>query len=105
MSNKSESVEFVVIDIPVPTYQEGPVMRPCTVAFRRVGARTVELGLAICNTSQETFSAHNGRAVALGRLVRRPIRVTSEAKTTDGIAAMLERSATVENLWRANRSR
>ena len=100
---KESSVQFHVCDIVVPTFQEGNVVRACTVAYRRVGPRTLEGGLAVCNALRDTFSASNGQTVALGRLVRRPILVTSEARTPEGLSAALARAATIQNLWRATR--
>lgn len=103
MSNRIPSnTQFSVLDVFVPTFN-GIVIRPATVAYRRTGTRTISIGMAICNQDVEIFSAEQGRDIAVGRLVKRPITITSEARTPDGIEAAIRRSATAENLINSQR--
>lgn len=103
MSNRiPANTQFNVIDVFVPTHS-GVVIRPATVAYRRTGNRTISIGMAICNQDVETFSAEQGRDIAVGRLIKRPITVTSEARTPDGIEAAIRRVATAENLTNSQR--
>lgn len=101
--NEIGSTFFTVINVTVPTFRDGFVSRPCTVAVRRTGQRTLKLGMAICNLDLDEFNATEGRNIALGRLEKRPITVTSEARTLEGIERVVVNNATVASLWNTNR--
>lgn len=96
-------VQFTVIDVPVPTFQDGLITRPATVAFRRSSHYTLKIGVAICNLDKDEFSSEAGRDIALGRLTKRPISLRTEAYTVEGIEAAIRSAATVQNLWQATR--
>ena len=98
-----KGAQFAVIDIVVPTYQDGIVTRPTTVAYWRTNYYTIQLGMAICNVDNDQFSSEAGRDIAFGRLLKRPINVRSEARTVEGVEAAIRNAATVQNLWNSTR--
>lgn len=98
-----DGAQFTVIDVSVPTFQDGVVRRPATIAYRRRNYYTLELGMAICNMDRDEFTSEDGRRIALGRLAKRPIRIRSEARTVEGIEAAIRSAATVQNLQSSNR--
>lgn len=105
MSNRNSvptGTHYTVIDVIVPTFA-GDVVRPATVAWRRASSRIIHVGAAICNQDTETFSADAGRDIATGRLVKRPIILSTEASTIDGIESALRRGVTVSNIRSAGR--